>query len=78
MRAAPDPGAGAGAGYMGPVLFIKGGDSDYILDAHREQVLALFPHAQMRVMPGCGHWLHAQQPDVFNGIVRRFLEAPDA
>ncbi len=63
-----------GRHYPGPALFIKGGDSDYILPEHREQVLALFPMASVKVMPGCGHWLHAQQPVQFNGIVGRFLD----
>ncbi len=70
MRAAPDP----DQPYAGPVLFIKGGDSDYILPAHRDKVLSLFPAAEMKVMPGCGHWLHAEQPALFNSIVQRFLE----
>jgi esterase len=57
-----------------PVLFIKGGDSDYILPEHTERVLQLFPAAQVKVMLDCGHWLHAQQPALFNSIVGRFLE----
>jgi esterase len=61
--------------YPGPVLFIKGGESDYILERHRESILALFPGAKVKTMPGCGHWLHAQQPRLFNGIVSRFLQA---
>jgi pimeloyl-ACP methyl ester carboxylesterase len=28
-------------------------------------------------MPGCGHWLHAERPQLFNSLVRRFLLAPD-
>ena len=60
--------------FEGPVLFIKGGDSDYILPEHRERVLQLFPAAEVKVMPGCGHWLHAQQPALFNSIVGRFLQ----
>ncbi len=71
VRAAPDP----GEAYTGPVMFVKGGDSDYILPQHREAVLSLFPAAQMKVMPGCGHWLHAEQPELFNGIVKRFLSS---
>lgn len=69
VRAEPD----RGVSYPGPVLFVKGGESDYILPQHRARVLALFPAAQVRVMPGCGHWLHAQEPGLFNAIVRRFL-----
>lgn len=70
VRDAPD----VDTPFPGPVLFIKGGDSDYILPQHRERVLALFPAAEMKIMPGCGHWLHAQQPALFNAIVSRFLQ----
>ncbi len=63
------------ATYPGPVLFIKGGDSDYIQERHWPVIQALFPAATIRVMPGCGHWLHVQKPPLFNGIVARFLDA---
>ena len=69
VRAEPD----VDQAYPGPTLFVKGGDSDYILPEHRPRVVSLFPSAEMKVMPGCGHWLHAQQPVLFNSIVRRFL-----
>lgn len=62
-----------GRAYGGPVLFIKGGDSPYIRAEHRAASLALFPHSELRVIPGTGHWLHAEKPHLFNGIVRRFL-----
>ena len=71
VRAAPS----AEQAYRGPVLFIKGGDSGYILEEHRDIILELFPRAAVKVMPGCGHWLHAQQPRLFNSIVSRFLQA---
>lgn len=71
VRAAPDP----MPPYRGPVLFIKGGKSDYIREAHRQSIMTLFPHATLRVMPGCGHWLHAEQPSLFNSIAGRFLDA---
>ena len=70
VRAEPD----VESPFTGPVLFVKGGDSDYILPEHRERVLTLFPRADVKVMPGCGHWLHAQQPALFNSIVGRFLQ----
>jgi esterase len=59
--------------YAGPVLFIKGGDSNYIREEHRQTILALFPAAAIKVIPDSGHWLHAQQPRLFNGIVTRFV-----
>ena len=68
----------ADAPYRGPVQFIKGGESDYIRPEHREAILALFPQATIKVMPDCGHWLHAQRPQLFNGIVGRFLDAVSA
>ena len=60
--------------YPGPTLFIKGENSDYIQAAHRESISGLFPAAELKVMAGCGHWLHAEQPRLFNGIVGRFLD----
>lgn len=63
------------APYPGEVLFIKGELSDYIQEEHREAIESLFPHAQLRVLQGCGHWLHAEQPRLFNAVVGRFLDA---
>ncbi len=59
--------------YTSATLFIKGGDSDYILPEHRDTILRLFLRAKVKMMPGCGHWLHAQKPQLFNSIVLRFL-----
>jgi len=64
--------------YAGPVLFIKGGDSDYIAEQHWPAIQSLFPAATVKVMPECGHWLHVQKPALFNGIVARFLAAVEA
>ncbi|MCG8610165.1 MAG: alpha/beta fold hydrolase [Pseudomonadales bacterium] len=61
--------------FPGPVLFIKGGISDYILPQHREQVLRLFPNASMRTIPGTGHWLHAEKCSLFVQICKRFLQS---
>lgn len=59
--------------YLGPVLFIKGGDSGYIREQDWPAVQAYFPQATLEVMPQCGHWLHAENPQAFNAIVQRFL-----
>lgn len=61
--------------YTGPVLFIKGGDSNYLLPQHQEAIKSLFPNAGYKVIEGAGHWLHAEKPVVFNGLVERFLSA---
>ncbi len=71
LRAAPT----GNTAWPGPVLFVKGEHSDYITDKHRGAIEALFPQADLKIMRGCGHWLHAEKPELFNSIVARFLEA---
>lgn len=48
-----------------PVLFIRGGHSDYIPDRDFPLIVSLFPQARIKTIPGAGHWLHAEQPDEF-------------
>jgi esterase len=59
--------------YNGPVLFIKGAESAYIQTKHRDTIAGLFPKADLRVIEGTGHWLHAEKPDTFVALCRRFL-----
>lgn len=65
--------------FPGPVLFLKGGDSDYISPDHRLWVLQRFPGAQYRVIAGAGHWLHAEKPGLVAAQIKTFLQkaAPD-
>lgn len=57
-----------------PVLFIRGGNSDYLPENHFADVRALFPAAEIHTLPETGHWLHAEKPDEFTAIVREFLD----
>jgi len=59
--------------YLGRVLFIGGGLSDYIKPAYKQQTLSLFPNTEMKIIPDTTHWLHAEKPRVFIGICQRFL-----
>lgn len=59
--------------FDGKVLFIKGGASDYIQQAHQEAVLQRFPNAQLKIMSDAGHWLHAENPELFTNLVKRFI-----
>jgi esterase len=59
--------------FNGPVLFIKGGDSDYILPEHKADIMQLFPAAQAKIIQGTGHWLHAEKPAAFTKLVQDFL-----
>ena len=59
--------------FEGPVLFLSGGNSDYVTAAHRPAIKALFPQARFAKIPGAGHWLHAEKPQEFIGSVAAFL-----
>ncbi|MBU2710639.1 alpha/beta fold hydrolase [Zooshikella harenae] len=61
--------------YEKPVLFIKGGTSDYILPRHQEVILSLFPAAGVKIIQNAGHWLHAEKPTIFNRLVIQFLKS---
>jgi len=63
------------APFIGPVLFIKGGNSDYIQASQQPQVLQYFPNAKLKIIAGTGHWLHAEKPAIFNKICLDFLIA---
>ncbi len=56
-------------------LFIKGGDSDYILPEHQNAIKALFPEAKAKIIQGAGHWLHAEKTTSFNKILIDFLSS---
>jgi esterase len=44
------------------------------LSEHKQEIVSLFPHAGVKVISGTQHWLHAEKPDIFVGIVKRFLD----
>ena len=64
-----------GTAYGGPALFLGGARSDYILPAHRPVIRGLFPNARLAVLRDAGHWLHADNPEGFIGVVEAFLAA---
>lgn len=59
--------------YEGPVLFIKGANSDYILPEHQLATLALFPRARLKTVQGAGHWVHSEKAETFRKLARDFL-----
>lgn len=62
-----------GSPFEGPVLFLRGGDSSYVLPEHRRLITAHFPHARIVTLKHCAHWLHVEQFSVFIDAVDRFL-----
>ena len=62
------------AQFEGPTLFVKGGDSTYVLESHEPMIRNLFPSVEFRSVPEAGHWLHAERPKPFFEAVDRFLD----
>lgn len=62
-----------GATYGGPALFIGGTASDYITAASEPAIHRHFPKARVAMIPGAGHWVHAERPEEFTGLVEGFL-----
>jgi pimeloyl-ACP methyl ester carboxylesterase len=56
-----------------PLLFIKGACSSYLDSSHLEAIHRIFPCSLFREIPEAGHWIHAEQPQVFLDTVRSFL-----
>lgn len=56
-----------------PTLFIRGGNSNYILDEDFDAIKKQFPKAVLETIPNVGHWLHAENPILFFEITKTFL-----
>jgi len=56
-----------------PTLFIRGGNSRYILDTDWSMILQHFPKAVLETIPQAGHWLHAENPTLFFDKTIHFL-----
>jgi len=58
--------------FPGPVLFVRGGKSDYICDSDVRMIRSLFPRAEIHTIPAAGHWVQAEAPDAFLEGVENF------
>ena len=56
-----------------PTLFIRGGNSNYILDIDLPEIKKHFPNFELATIPNVGHWLHAENPKLFFEETARFL-----
>lgn len=57
-----------------PTLFIRGGESGYILDSDFDAIRRHFPEAKFETIPNAGHWLHAENPKLFFELTTAFLK----
>ncbi len=76
LRGFPEP--PPGAVFDGPVLWIAGANSAYVLDDDRPRMDALFPATRLVRIRNAGHWVHSEQPDIFLETLRRFLGRVEA
>ena len=60
--------------YSGDSLFLHGARSDYVRKEHEEAIFARFPQARLQAVADSGHWVHAEQPEVFFRVVSGFFE----
>jgi len=56
-----------------PVIFIKGGNSDYLPDEDFRDILRVFPAAELIIIPGAGHWIHSDKPEEVISNIKRLL-----
>ena len=72
LRGFPEP--PPGATFDGPVLWIAGANSTYVLPEDRPRMDELFPSTRLVRIKNAGHWVHSEQPEVFVEALRRFLD----
>ena len=66
------------AALRGPAVMIADGAEDEFVTAEHQAYLArVIPGAQLRLLPGGGHFAPWQQPDAFNRDVIAFLGGPE-
>jgi esterase len=59
--------------FTGPVLFIRGANSDYLSETDILEIRRLFPQAELTSVQDADHLLHIQKPEVFVRVVTQFL-----
>ncbi|MGR5133095.1 alpha/beta fold hydrolase [Vibrio alfacsensis] len=58
-----------------PTLFVKGGDSDYLLPEHQTAVKRQFKQAKAHIIANTGHWLHAEKPAEVMRVIRKYISS---
>jgi len=61
------------AEYNGPTLFIDGALSNYIVPEDEPLIKKHFPQANIVTIPNTGHWVHAEQPQLFYEAMEAFI-----
>ncbi|TLX77188.1 alpha/beta fold hydrolase [Labilibacter sediminis] len=56
------------------VIVIRGYESHYVQDEDMQAFRNYFPSAQLATIPNAGHWLHAEQTELFIKTLKYFLD----
>ncbi|MFK7161387.1 alpha/beta fold hydrolase [Marinospirillum sp. MEB164] len=59
--------------FTGPTLALRGTRSDYVVEAYLPDFRAAFPQLQVADLDA-GHWLHAEQAELFYQQVQQFIK----
>ena len=57
-----------------PMLFVRGGNSNYISDSDWLSMQSMFPNAKLATIEGAGHWVHADHPDALYEVMHNYLQ----
>lgn len=61
--------------YPAPVLFVRGGRSEYVPEALGEGTLRLFPEARLETIAEAGHRVHAEEPETLARVLHDFFHS---
>jgi pimeloyl-ACP methyl ester carboxylesterase len=59
-----------------PVLLITGDEDKVSPVATNDDLLSIYPHAQLQVLEGVGHWHSLEDPDTVSRLLTEFLTKP--
>jgi len=57
-----------------PVIFLKGGNSDYIPECDFRDIRHVFPASDIIEIPGAGHWIQVDKPDEVVKNIKKLME----
>ena len=57
------------------VVFVGGGQSEYLNKVTQKQTRVLFPSASFSMIKSAGHWLHAEQPELFKALILPYFNS---
>ena len=59
--------------YDGPVLFLRGSESNFVKDEDLPLIRGHFPFAELETVAGAGHNVHFDQPEAFVRLLSGFM-----